>query len=87
MANKMRGFAVMDKQKQREIASKGGKVAHEKGTVHEFNSEEASAAGRIAHERGTAHKFTAEEARIAGRKGGLAKRTNRAILLAAAANV
>lgn len=36
-----RGFAAMDEEKQREIASKGGKAAHEKGTAHEFNSEEA----------------------------------------------
>lgn len=31
-----RGFASMDEDKQREIASKGGKAAHEKGTAHEF---------------------------------------------------
>jgi general stress protein YciG len=36
----------MDALKQREIASKGGKAAHEKGTAHEFNSEEARLAGR-----------------------------------------
>ncbi|PIR82844.1 general stress protein [Candidatus Kaiserbacteria bacterium CG10_big_fil_rev_8_21_14_0_10_59_10] len=41
-----RGFASMDEEKQREIASKGGKAAHEKGTAHEFNSEEAREAGR-----------------------------------------
>lgn len=41
-----RGFASMDEAKQREIASKGGKAAHEKGTAHEFTSEEARAAGR-----------------------------------------
>lgn len=41
-----RGFAGMDEDKQREIASKGGKAAHEKGTAHEFNSEEAREAGR-----------------------------------------
>lgn len=41
-----RGFASMDEDKQREIASKGGKAAHEKGTAHEFNSEEAREAGR-----------------------------------------
>lgn len=41
-----RGFASMDPAKQREIASKGGKAAHEKGTAHEFTSEEAAAAGR-----------------------------------------
>jgi hypothetical protein len=41
-----RGFAAMDENKQREIARKGGKAAHEKGTAHEFTSEEAKAAGR-----------------------------------------
>ncbi len=41
-----RGFASMDEEKQREIASKGGKAAHEKGTAHEFTSEEAREAGR-----------------------------------------
>ncbi len=41
-----RGFASMDPVKQREIASKGGKAAHEKGTAHEFTPEEAAAAGR-----------------------------------------
>ncbi|MCL6628001.1 MAG: KGG domain-containing protein [Armatimonadetes bacterium] len=41
-----RGFASMDPQRQREIASKGGKAAHEKGTAHEWNSLEAREAGR-----------------------------------------
>jgi general stress protein YciG len=41
-----RGFASMDPAKQREIASKGGKAAHAKGTAHEFSSEEAREAGR-----------------------------------------
>lgn len=41
-----RGFASMDEEKQREIASKGGKAAHEKGTAHEFDSQEAAEAGR-----------------------------------------
>src|SRR5437660_2882060 len=72
--NEERGFAAMDDEKQREIASKGGKAAHEKGTAHEFTPEEAREAGRkggeAAHEKGTAHEFTSEEAREAGRKGG-----------------
>ena len=41
-----RGFAAMDPAKQREIASKGGRAAHEQGTAHEFTSEEAREAGR-----------------------------------------
>ena len=74
----LRGFASMDKEKQKSIASKGGRAAHEKGTAHEFSSHEASQAAKKGHERGTAHEFTAEEARIAGRKGGLARAMNRA---------
>jgi general stress protein YciG len=41
-----RGFASMDEDKQREIASKGGKAAHESGNAHEWTSEEAREAGR-----------------------------------------
>ncbi|HEX9056415.1 MAG TPA: KGG domain-containing protein [Ktedonobacterales bacterium] len=41
-----RGFASMDPNKQREIASKGGRAAHVQGTAHEWNSDEARAAGR-----------------------------------------
>lgn len=41
-----RGFASMDPDKQREIASKGGKAAHESGHAHEFTPEEAREAGR-----------------------------------------
>ena len=41
-----RGFASMSPEKQREIASKGGRAAHQKGTAHEWTSEEARNAGR-----------------------------------------
>jgi len=41
-----RGFASMSPEKQREIASKGGRAAHEKGTAHEWSADEARAAGR-----------------------------------------
>lgn len=41
-----RGFASMDEAKQREIASKGGRAAHLKGTAHEFDSREAALAGK-----------------------------------------
>jgi uncharacterized protein len=44
--NSKRGFASMDENKQREIASKGGKAAHAKGTAHQFTSDEAREAGR-----------------------------------------
>ena len=41
-----RGFAAMDQRKQREIASKGGRAAHESGHAHEFTPEEAREADR-----------------------------------------
>jgi general stress protein YciG len=41
-----RGFASMNPAQQREIASKGGKAAHKKGTAHQFTSESAKIAGR-----------------------------------------
>jgi general stress protein YciG len=72
--NGKRGFGSMSPEKQREIARKGGKAAHAKGTAHEFTPEEAREAGRkggkAAHAKGTAHKFTSAEAVEAGRKGG-----------------
>jgi general stress protein YciG len=46
VAKEDRGFASMDRVKQREIASKGGKAAHQRGTAHEWTSEEARDAGR-----------------------------------------
>src|SRR5687767_11165976 len=46
MAKEDRGFASMDRSKQREIASQGGRAAHAKGTAHEWTSEEAREAGR-----------------------------------------
>jgi general stress protein YciG len=41
-----RGFASMDRDRQREIASKGGKLAHLRGMAHEWTPEEAREAGR-----------------------------------------
>jgi len=41
-----RGFASMDEETRRRIASKGGRAAHRKGTAHEFTPEEAREAGR-----------------------------------------
>lgn len=41
-----RGFAAMSKEAVQAIASKGGKAAHEKGTAHEFTTDEAILAGR-----------------------------------------
>jgi general stress protein YciG len=45
MSNKL-GFAAMDPEKQREIASKGGRTAHKIGRAHRFSHEEAVLAGR-----------------------------------------
>lgn len=41
-----RGFAAMTVEKQRELASKGGRAAHAKGTAREWSVEEARSAGR-----------------------------------------
>ena len=46
---KNRGFASMDPARQREIASEGAKAAHQKGTAHEFTSDEARRAGSMSH--------------------------------------
>ena len=62
-----RGFASMDTEKQREIARKGGRAAHEKGTAHEFTSDEARAAGRKGGERVSANR---EHMSRIGRLGG-----------------
>ena len=62
-----RGFAAMDPERQREIARKGGKAAHQKGTAHQFSSDEARAAGRKGGE--TVSKNRDHMAEI-GRQGG-----------------
>ena len=62
-----RGFASMDRERQREIASKGGRAAHAKGTAHEWSSDEARTAGQkggIAVSRDRTHMATI------GREGG-----------------
>ncbi len=70
-----RGFASMDRSKQREIASKGGRAAHEKGTAHEFDSSEARAAGR---KGGVTVSKNREHMAAIGRRGGEARGANRA---------
>src|ERR671918_2283339 len=62
-----RGFASMDPQRKREIARKGGRAAHEKGTAHEFTTDEARAAGRKGGERVSANR---EHMSRIGRLGG-----------------
>lgn len=46
MRTENRGFASMNKDRQREIASLGGRAAHKKGTAHEWTSDEARLAGK-----------------------------------------
>lgn len=62
-----RGFGSMDPQLQKEIAREGGKAAHEKGTAHEWNSEEAREAGRKGGQSVSRDK---EHMRQIGKKGG-----------------
>jgi len=66
-----RGFASMDPEQQRLIASKGGKAAHQLGVAHEFNSDEAREAGR---KGGEAVSRDREHMAAIGRKGGEASR-------------
>lgn len=62
-----RGFAGMDESKQREIASEGGRAAHESGHAHEFTSQEAREAGR---KGGEAVSEDREHMSEIGQKGG-----------------
>ena len=66
-----RGFASMDPQRQREIASEGGKAAHQKGTAHEFTSEEARRAGSMSHgNRQSANASTGSKQSSGSKQGG-----------------
>src|SRR5215213_3905383 len=69
-----RGFAAMDAERQREIASQGGRTAHQRGTAHEFTPEEARDAGR---KGGTLISRNREHMAAIGRKGGTAVSRNR----------
>lgn len=71
----LRGFAVMDAQKQKEIASKGGRAAHAKGTAHEFTPEQARNAGR---KGGQIVSKNREHMAHIGRRGGEAVSQDRA---------
>jgi len=57
----------MDPEKQRAIASKGGKAAHAKGSAHQFTSDEAREAGRkggrASHQKAAARESFPNEAR------------------------
>jgi len=79
-----RGFAAMDQNQQRQIASKGGQAAHAKGTAHEFDSEEARRAGQKGGE--VVSRNRAHMADI-GRKGGESRQSaNRAAAAAKTGN-
>lgn len=69
-----RGFASMSAEAQREIASRGGRAAHEQGRAHEFSSEEAREAGRKGGKKVSANREWMEKI---GRLGGLARQRNR----------
>ena len=74
VGNGKRGFAAMDKETQRMIASKGGQAAHQKGTAHEFTSEEARRAGQ---KGGQVVSRDREHMAEIGRKGGESRQTAR----------
>lgn len=74
MPKSQRGFASMDADRQREIASKGGRAAHEKGTAHEFSTDEARNAGR---KGGQAVSRNRDHMAEIGRKGGESVSRNR----------
>lgn len=64
-----RGFASMDNERQREIARKGGRAAHAKGTAHEFTPDEARAAGQKGGQRVSANReHMSRIGRIGGKK-------------------
>jgi uncharacterized protein len=72
-----RGFAAMDPELQRQIASKGGQAAHEQGRAHEFTPEEARAAGRKGGEVVSQNReHMAEIGRKGGQSRGNANRRN-----------
>lgn len=75
-----RGFASMDPAKQREIARKGGRAAHQKGTAHEFTSDEAREAGR---KGGVVVSRDREHMAAIGRRGGESRGTQRGSVSAA----
>jgi general stress protein YciG len=69
MSKSKRGFASMDRDQQRQIASLGGRAAHRKGMAHEFTPEEAREAGR---KGGAAVSRDREHMASIGQKGGAA---------------
>lgn len=78
-----RGFASMDPERQKEIASKGGRAAHAKGTAHEWSRDEARAAGR---KGGVIVSRDREHMSAIGREGGEARGRANALARAEAGN-
>lgn len=66
MATEDRGFASMSPEKQRAIASKGGRAAHEQGAAHEWTSAEAREAGRKGGQASHRRKVREAELRAKG---------------------
>lgn len=66
-----RGFASMTPEKQRLIASMGGRKIHEMGRMPKYTSETARVSGKRCADK---HPLTTERARELGRRGGLANR-------------
>ena len=56
-----RGFAAMDPQKQKQIASEGGRAAHKQGDAHEWSTDEAREAGRKGGQNSKSLKRDARE--------------------------
>ena len=73
-STKNRGFASMAAEKQREIARKGGRAAHEKGKAHEFTTDEARMAGRKGGEKVSVNRNHMAEI---GRRGGRSSASRR----------
>jgi uncharacterized protein len=64
-----RGFAAMEENQRRQIASRGGRAAHQTGNAHEWNEHEAAVAGRKGGQKVSQNR---EHMAAIGRKGGLA---------------
>lgn len=62
-----RGFAAMDPERQRKIASEGGRAAHKQGVAHEWNRDEAREAGRKGGQKVSQNREHMSEI---GRRGG-----------------
>jgi general stress protein YciG len=67
---KGRGLASADKETRERVSSEGGKAAHEKGTAHEFDSNEAREAGKKGGEKVSRDREHMSEI---GKKGGEAR--------------